>query len=63
MISLDDFDHHTSAESTYYTHECRCSSQLTITEEQLDQSIDIIECDGCGERVGVTYRAVSDDEI
>ncbi|GHJ88783.1 hypothetical protein NliqN6_5185 [Naganishia liquefaciens] len=63
-ISLDAFTYHPSGSSSesYYTHPCRCSGMFTITERELEDGVDIVGCEGCGEWVGVGYEVVEDSE-
>jgi diphthamide biosynthesis protein 4 len=49
-------------EPTYYTHPCRCSAQIVITTTQLEEGVDVVGCDGCGEWIGVGYEVVEDEE-
>ncbi|KAJ9103088.1 hypothetical protein QFC21_002510 [Naganishia friedmannii] len=44
----------------YYTHPCRCSGTFVISESQLEEGVDIVGCEGCGEWVGVGYEMVED---
>lgn len=66
-ISLDEFEFHEGDESSpepkvaCYTHACRCSHELVITEKDLEEGVDMIECMGCGERIGVGYQEAVDE--
>lgn len=63
-LSLDDFEYHESAvpeTPAYYTHPCRCSHELLITEDDLESGHDLIDCVGCGERVGVRYERAGEE--
>ena len=63
-ISLDDFEYHEQednaaggiATKAYYTHPCRCSHELIISEEDLENGIELLDCTGCGERIAVGYK-------
>lgn len=44
----------------YYTHPCRCSAVYRITLDQLEEGVDVVGCEGCGEWVGVGYMVVED---
>ncbi|CAG8483765.1 6301_t:CDS:2 [Ambispora gerdemannii] len=48
-------------ETFTYTLECRCSSHYIITEEDLENGIDIVACGGCSLRVRVLYDVADDD--
>lgn len=48
-------------EPLYYTHPCRCSSQFTITRADLEEGVEVVGCEGCGEWVRVGYEVVSED--
>ncbi|SGY14455.1 BQ5605_C010g06187 [Microbotryum silenes-dioicae] len=41
-----------------YTHPCRCSAEFRITLEQLEQGVQIVQCEGCSERCKVEYFVV-----
>ncbi|KDE04461.1 hypothetical protein MVLG_05109 [Microbotryum lychnidis-dioicae p1A1 Lamole] len=47
-----------------YTHPCRCSAEFRIALEQLEQGVQIVQCEGCSERCKVEYFVVEsgDDE-
>lgn len=53
-------DHHT--EPTYYTYPCRCSRLFVITHQDLEDGVDVIGCEGCGEWIRVTYEIQEEDE-
>jgi len=63
-ISLDDFEYHEQEDNAaggivakaYYTHPCRCSHELIISEEDLENGIELLDCTGCGERIAVGYK-------
>lgn len=78
VLSLDDFeahyDHRQSVgvrepsnedeeEPTHYTHPCRCSALYTITTAQLEDGVDIVGCDGCGDWIRVGYEVVEDADL
>lgn len=48
----------------FFTLPCRCSATYHISEEDLEQGVDLIACEGCGEVIGVGYELVDgeDDE-
>lgn len=46
----------------YYSHPCRCSGQYTISLHELEQGVDVVGCEGCGEWVGVGYEVVEEEE-
>lgn len=50
------------AEGGYYTHPCRCSGQYRISVEELEQGVDVVGCEGCGEWVGVGYEVVDSSD-
>lgn len=49
-------------EPTHYTHSCRCSALYTITTAQLEDGVDVIGCDGCGDWVRVGYEVLEESE-
>lgn len=53
---------HDVANGAYYTHPCRCSGTFVITESQLEEGVDIVGCEGCGEWIGVGYEVVEDGD-
>lgn len=57
-IDLDDMEY----ESNAYYLECRCSGKYTITEDDLEQGIEIVCCDNCSLRIRVLYDIVDEDE-
>lgn len=71
VLSLDEFEAHYSPrtnadaeddEPTHYTHPCRCSALYTITTAQLEDGVDVVGCDGCGDWVRVGYEVVEDTD-
>ncbi|OCF41036.1 hypothetical protein I317_05147 [Kwoniella heveanensis CBS 569] len=44
----------------WWSYPCRCSSTFVITLEQLEQGVEVIGCEGCGEWMRVGYQAVED---
>jgi diphthamide biosynthesis protein 4 len=49
-------------EEGYYTHPCRCSGLYKITFHELEEGVDVVGCEGCGEWVGVGYEVIEDGE-
>ncbi|WVW81251.1 hypothetical protein I302_103242 [Kwoniella bestiolae CBS 10118] len=50
------------AQPQYFTYPCRCSSEFIITLEQLEDNVDIVGCEGCGEWIKVGYEVVEEEE-
>ncbi|WWC57564.1 uncharacterized protein I303_100096 [Kwoniella dejecticola CBS 10117] len=48
-------------EAQWYTYPCRCSGQFKITVEQLEQNVEVVGCEWCGEWIRVGYEVVLDD--
>ena len=46
----------------WYSHPCRCSGEFVITHQDLEDGVDVVGCQGCGEWVRVGYEVVEDDE-
>jgi transcription elongation factor Elf1 len=46
--------------TAYYTHPCRCSHELVVTEADLENGVDLIDCTGCGERIAIGYELASE---
>ncbi|KAL7420387.1 hypothetical protein Q5752_005357 [Cryptotrichosporon argae] len=49
-------------EPTHYTLPCRCGHHYVITHAQLEEGVDVVGCDGCGEWIGVLYKAVDEED-
>ena len=47
---------------SYYTHPCRCSGEFVITHQDLEDGVEVVGCEGCGEWVRVGYEIVEDGE-
>ena len=70
-IDLSLFSAHFAEETTgkaeddgalYYTYPCRCSGTYIVTRNQLEDGVEILNCDGCSERCRVEYvEEVGDD--
>ncbi|WVQ94129.1 hypothetical protein IAU59_001207 [Kwoniella sp. CBS 9459] len=45
----------------WWSYPCRCSSTFVITLEQLEEGVEVIGCEGCGEWIRVGYQAVDED--
>ena len=39
----------------FYTYECRCSGVFVVIREQLENGVEVVDCDGCSERCRVEY--------
>ncbi|KAI9303559.1 DNAJ heat shock N-terminal domain-containing protein [Cunninghamella echinulata] len=59
-IDLDDMEY--NEESASYSLKCRCSGIYCITEEELEDGIDVIGCDNCSLKIRVIYDVVDDDD-
>jgi hypothetical protein len=59
--SSGETDADADAEPTYYTLPCRCSSRFVITLDDLEEGVDVVGCEGCGEWVRVGYEVVEGD--
>jgi hypothetical protein len=49
-------------EPEFYTYPCRCSALFRITSEQLEQGVNVVGCEGCGEWIKVGYEVVEGDD-
>lgn len=47
-------------EVEFYSHPCRCSGTYIISVAELEDGIEVIQCDGCSERCRVEYEVVED---
>ncbi|KAJ3753931.1 DnaJ domain-containing protein [Lentinula raphanica] len=54
-VSLEDFEEDPMDE-TAWTYPCRCGSSYRITENNMDNGIHLIECNGCSELVWVGFE-------
>ncbi|KAG0164271.1 hypothetical protein DFQ30_010214 [Apophysomyces sp. BC1015] len=57
-IDLDEMDYDESSQT--YTVECRCSGLYSITENDLEQGVDVVNCDLCSLRIRVLYDVVDE---
>ncbi|KAI8149594.1 hypothetical protein BJV82DRAFT_588555 [Fennellomyces sp. T-0311] len=57
-IDLDDMEYDESTHT--YVVTCRCSGTYAITEDDLEQGIDVVCCDNCSLRIRVLYDVVED---
>ncbi|CAO3623828.1 unnamed protein product [Cunninghamella blakesleeana] len=57
-IDLDDMDY--DEKSASFLLKCRCSGIYQITEEELEDGIDIIGCDNCSLKIRVIYDIIED---
>lgn len=58
-----DIDGDADNEPIYYTHPCRCSSQFVITLEDLEEGVEVVGCEGCGEWVRVGYEVLEEPDM
>ena len=56
---MDDMTHNED-ENTYYCA-CRCGNYYRITEQQLENGVDVVQCTGCSLAIHVLYEAQTDD--
>ncbi|WVF66514.1 hypothetical protein IAT40_001254 [Kwoniella sp. CBS 6097] len=45
----------------WWSYPCRCSGTFVITLGQLEEGVEVIGCEGCGEWIRVGYQAVDED--
>lgn len=57
-----DVDAEDDQDPSYYTHPCRCSGEFVITHQDLEDGVEVVGCEGCGEWVRVGYEVVEDGE-
>jgi diphthamide biosynthesis protein 4 len=50
------------AEPSYYTHPCRCSGEFVITHQDLEDGVEVVGCEGCGEWVRVGYEVIEEED-
>ena len=54
--SDDDPSAESSTGGGYYVWNCRCSGSYVITEEQLEQGFDVVQCELCSLAIRVLYE-------
>ncbi|WRT63177.1 uncharacterized protein IL334_000080 [Kwoniella shivajii] len=59
---LGNIDKDQEREPDYFTHPCRCGGTFRITLQQLEEDVDVIGCEGCGEWIRVGYEVIDEDE-
>lgn len=60
VISLEEFQANDAGDAYYYR--CRCGDSYKITEEQLEEDVHLVGCQGCSETIWVGYEAVEVDD-
>ncbi|WVR03073.1 hypothetical protein IAU60_000062 [Kwoniella sp. DSM 27419] len=61
-VSGDDDDLDTEeADPQWWSYPCRCSGRFIITLAQLEEGVEVVGCEGCGEWLRVGYEVVSGD--
>lgn len=43
-----------------YGYPCRCGDDITISEDELERGVEIVECTGCSLRAKIVYFVVED---
>ena len=51
-VTLEEFDH--DNDDLSYSYPCRCGSIYLISKEELDEGVDVLECDGCSLCIKIT---------
>ncbi|KAI9494627.1 hypothetical protein BDB00DRAFT_817588 [Zychaea mexicana] len=59
-IDLDDMAY--NEDKLTFSMRCRCSGTYAITEDDLEQGIDVVCCDNCSLRIRVLYDVVEGDD-
>ncbi|KAI7900648.1 uncharacterized protein BX663DRAFT_517114 [Cokeromyces recurvatus] len=59
-VDLDDMEYNEDEGS--YSYVCRCSGDYIITEEELNEGIEVIGCNNCSLKIRVLYDVVESDE-
>ncbi|WWC97583.1 hypothetical protein V866_004467 [Kwoniella sp. B9012] len=58
----DEVEDEDDQQPEYFTYPCRCSSEFKITLEQLEDNVEVVGCEGCGEWIRVGYEVVEEDD-
>lgn len=61
MYSEVDLDDMVLIDDTTFAFDCRCGNQFTITEQQLENEEDIVQCHGCTLCIKVLFQIEEDD--
>ncbi|OBZ87076.1 protein DPH4 [Choanephora cucurbitarum] len=59
-VDLDEMEY-TEEEKTF-SLVCRCSGEYLITEDELEEGIDVIGCNNCSLRIRVLYDVVDEED-
>lgn len=51
-----------SERGTTFSHPCRCGGEFLICEQEMEEGVELVGCEGCSEIVRVLYQEVSDEE-
>ena len=63
VVSLEEFkvvDPEDGKQSDSWSHPCRCGSTYRISEEQMNNDVHLIGCQGCSEAVWVGYEVIDE---
>ncbi|EST06098.1 Carboxylesterase, type B [Kalmanozyma brasiliensis GHG001] len=57
ISAVIDFESFTPTESSplTFSYVCRCGSSYTLSEDQVQDRVDVVPCDGCSENIRVRY--------
>ncbi|CAO3682631.1 unnamed protein product [Rhizopus stolonifer] len=58
-VDLDDMEYNEEEKS--FSLECRCSGTYEITENDLENDIDIVGCNNCSLKIRVLYEVLEDE--
>ncbi|ORY98644.1 DNAJ heat shock N-terminal domain-containing protein [Syncephalastrum racemosum] len=58
-VDLDDMDYDEATAT--FSLGCRCSGTYSITEDDLEDSVDVVCCDNCSLRIRVLYALAGDE--
>lgn len=58
-VDLDDM---AEADDGTFSAACRCGDAFRVSEEQLADGVDVVECGGCTLRIRVLYEVVEDGD-
>lgn len=58
-VDLDDMEYNEEEKSFFL--ECRCSGTYEITENDLENDIDIVGCNNCSLKIRVLYEVLEDE--
>ncbi|KAI8375823.1 DNAJ heat shock N-terminal domain-containing protein [Blakeslea trispora] len=60
-VDLDDMEY--IEEEKTFSLVCRCSGDYLVTEDELEEGIDVVGCNNCSLRIRVLYDVVDEEDL